>query len=148
MISVVTCVISLCTGHFPATSKQFLALRLRQRAGERERRVQAIGALALRAVVALDRHGDVLDRDLLAVRVPQHRQRLARAERGIVEIVRRRPAVVAADRSASSTANACWRTWTMCRILPVRSRVIVMAIAFSQCPDSPDGCCEPCTIIA
>ena len=132
VISVVTCVISLCTGHLPATSSSSSRCASRERTGQRQRRVQAIGALALFGIVALDGHCDVLDRDLLAVGIPQHGQRLAGGERRIVQVVRRRSGILAADRFGLVDGERCLRTATMCRILPVRSRVTEICIACSR----------------
>jgi len=78
--------------------QQFVALGRGQGAGEREPRAQPVGALALVRVVAVDADLDALDRYALALGVPEDGQRLARRDGGVVQVVRRRAGVVAADR--------------------------------------------------
>ena len=81
--SVVTVVISLWMG-------------FAQVAGDVQGGGQAIDALALLAGVALHADFNVFQRDAFALGVPDDSQRLAGAERGVVQVVRRGAGVVAA----------------------------------------------------
>ena len=129
LISVVTCVMSRCTGHLPATLSSSSRWAAEQRTGQRERRAQPVRALAFVGIVALDGHFDVLDRDLLAVGIPEHGQRLAGGERRIVQVVRRRAGVLAADRRAARRPQSDGRApRRRGASSPVRSRVTVIVI--------------------
>jgi hypothetical protein len=85
--------------------------------------VQSVGAGAFVRGVAGDSPFGVLDRNLLALRVPPYGNSLARPKRGVG------PLPSPPLDSDSSTANACWRTCTICRMLPAMSRGTLMSIS-------------------
>jgi hypothetical protein len=71
----------------PSHVEKFVPLSSAQGPGERELRTETIDTRALLTCIAL--HGNLYDlhRNILAFRVPKHSQRLARAQRRIVEVM-------------------------------------------------------------
>src|SRR2546429_10009728 len=72
---------------FLGHSEKVLPLRGAQVTCQRQRRTQAIDAVAFLAGIALHGNLDTLHWNPLMFRVPKHGQRLARAQRGIVEVM-------------------------------------------------------------
>src|SRR6266853_571095 len=68
-------------------TQKLLPLRGAQVTGQRQRRTQAIGTCALLTRIAVYGNLDAFYRNILALRVPKHSQRRARAERCIVEVM-------------------------------------------------------------
>src|ERR1700674_4263043 len=74
--------------------EQLLTLLLCERPRQRQRHIQPVDTLSFLAVVAVDGHLDVLDGNVLAVGVPERGHRLARTERTVVQLVRRRTQIL------------------------------------------------------
>src|SRR2546429_2086208 len=72
-------------------TQKFVPLRGAQVTCQRQRRTQAIDAVAFLAGIALHGNLDTLHWNPLMFRVPKHGQCLARAQRGIVEVMGTRP---------------------------------------------------------
>lgn len=72
-------------------TQQFRAVRLAQLTRQSQHSPQAIQAGALLARIALDGYLDADNRDLLVLRMPEDGQCRARAQRGVVQIVRSWP---------------------------------------------------------
>src|SRR5437773_11845224 len=72
-------------------AQKVLPLRGAQVTRQQQRRAQAIDTRAFPARIALHGNLETFDRNILVFRVPKHSERLARAQRGIVEVLRTRP---------------------------------------------------------
>src|ERR1700722_14762941 len=68
-------------------TEKFLPLLVAQVAGQRQGHVQAIDACALLTCIAIHGDLDAFHRNILVFRIPKRRQRRARAQRCIVEVM-------------------------------------------------------------
>src|ERR1700674_4517689 len=68
-------------------TEKFLPLRVAQVAGHRQGGAQAIDTCALLTCIALHGHLDAFYGNILVFRIPKRRQRRARAQRRIVEVM-------------------------------------------------------------
>jgi hypothetical protein len=89
---------------FFGDSQQFIAQRIGEIALQFQLRGEPVGSFAFLAGVANHRDFNLGDRNVLAARVPKHREDLAACESSVVEIMRVRPKIGAAfvDRNVRS----------------------------------------------